>query len=220
MKKTIIILMLCLLCLGMFAACDNTEQPADTYSISLDQTTLSMGVYEKTSLTATVRNGAGQVSEQAVAWSSANPSVAEVTDGVVFAKGAGKTTVTAQLADGTKAECTVDVMYLGMIAQLSIRNVDDRALSIGKDQIYDLDMAVMYNGKDCTDADTTYTFMVADPSVISVSGDGQITALAEGTTELTVIAGWRGLGGSGLTGGEDAYGLKQVLQITVVAVEK
>ena len=103
-----------------------------------------------------------------------------------------------------------------MIAQLTFENVDNRALSIGVGQTYGLDMAVMYNGKDCMDADTVFTFQVADPAIISVSNDGQITALTEGTTELTVIATWRGLGGSGLTGGEDAYGLQQVLQITVV----
>ena len=209
--------MLSILCFAMLAACgDEKKDAAESYSISLDQTTLSMGVYEKISLTATVSNSTGEAAQQTVTWTSANPAVVEVSDGVVFAKSAGKTTVTAQLADGTKAECAVDVMYLGMIPQLSFRNVDNRALTVGLGQTYDLQMSVMYNGKDCTDADTTYTFQVADPAVISVSNDGQITALAEGTTELTVIATWRGLGGDGLTGGEDAYGLKQVLQITVV----
>ena len=210
-------LMMSVLCLSLLVACgDGDKATAESYSISLDQTTLSMGVYEKISLAATVTNASGEAAEQEITWSSTNPAVAEVSDGIVFAKGAGKATVVAQLADGTQAECAVDVMYLGMIAQLTFENVDNRALSIGVGQTYGLDMAVMYNGKDCMDADTVFTFQVADPAIISVSNDGQITALTEGTTELTVIATWRGLGGSGLTGGEDAYGLQQVLQITVV----
>ncbi len=219
MKKTICVLLACLMAVFAFAGCgekDKTqEKNAQSYEITLDQTSVSIGVYEKVVLTATVKDSAGQAAQQTVIWTSANPAVAEVTDGTVFAKGAGKTTVTAKLEDGTEATCTVEANYTGMVPQLVISNASG-SLSVAKGEAFTLELGVEYNGKDCTDPDTAYLFEVAAPSVATVSADGVITGVSEGTTELTVIADWRGLGGKNLDGGEDAYGLKQVIQIAVV----
>lgn len=218
MKKTICVLLACLMIASVCAGCGDQKpegENAQGYEISLDKTALSMGVYEKADLTATVTDAAGQAVQQTVTWVSANPAVAEVTDGTVFAKSAGKTTITAKLADGKEAVCTLEVNYLGIVPQLMLNNVTDN-LSVASGESFTLDLAIQYNGKDCTDSETTYLFEMADSSIATVSADGVIAGVSEGYTELTVIADWRGLGGKNLDGGEDAYGLKQVIQITVV----
>ena len=218
MKRILCVLLVGVLMLTAFVGCEKQQSAhsgKEGVQLSLDQTSLTMGVYEKAVLTATVTNNAGEAVQQGITWTSANPAVAEVADGVVFAKGAGKTTITAKLADGTEASCSVESTYLGIVPQLVLVNAGGN-ISVATGQSFTLEMNVQYNGKDCTDPDTTYVFEVSDASVATVSDNGVITGVAEGTCELTVVADWRGLGGKNLDGGEDAYGLKQVLEITVV----
>ena len=47
----------------------------------------------------------------AVTWNSSNPTVAMVNNGVVTAKGAGKTIITAMTENNLKATCEVTVQY-------------------------------------------------------------------------------------------------------------
>lgn len=224
MKKHPAILILMILSMVFsigLSACD-TEEPVQTdgvtYTITLDQTALSMTVYEKQTLTAVVRNSNGQVVDQTVTWSSSNSSVASVTDGVVLAAGAGTANITAALADGTTVSCTVTSAYTGVIPQLVLDNVTGGSLTIANGQSFTLNAKISFNGKDCTDSDTTFHYTVEDPSVATVSDDGVITAVAEGRTKITILAGWRGLGGENLNGGEDAYGLKIVVELSVAAL--
>ena len=129
MKRILCVLLVGVLMLTAFVGCEK-QQSADSgkegVQLSLDQTSLTMGVYEKAVLTATVTNNAGEAVQQGITWTSANPAVAEVADGVVFAKGAGKTTITAKLADGTEASCSVESTYLGIVPQLVLVNAIDQ----------------------------------------------------------------------------------------------
>lgn len=218
MRKILLALLVMLMTIGLLTGCGEKpeEQATESYTVTVDKDSLSMGVYEKQVISVTVTDSKGQTVEKPVTWTSSSPAVAEVTDGVVYAKSAGKATITAKLENGTEASCVVEAAYTGSIPQLILNNTDNGKLSIALGQTFVLENTITYNGQDCTDSDTTFIYAVTDTSVATVSDDGVITGVAEGTTELTVIASWRGLGGENLDGGEDAYGLKQVLQISVV----
>lgn len=219
MKKNItVIFILSLMCCMLLAGCG--EKPQDVarehYSVSINQTTAVLAVYGKLELTAAVTNSEGAATEDvAVAWSSSDPSVAEVTDGIVIAKGEGQAEITAKLSDEEAAVCQVTVEKNGIIPQLQVTNAADNKLTIANGQTYHLESVVSFGGEDCTDADTIFTFRTSDTSVATVSDDGVITAVSQGTTQIVATAAWRGMGGESLTGGRDAYGLRIVIELTV-----
>jgi len=81
--------------------------------ISLDKQNISLqvgnGAYATTSsLTATITPS--NATNKNITWSSSNPNVATVTDGIITAVGEGATTITVTTKDGNKkASCTVTV---------------------------------------------------------------------------------------------------------------
>lgn len=76
-------------------------------SITLDKTSVSMAQGEQMTLTATLTPE--DVTETAIRWTTNNPGVATVIDGVVKAKGAGTATITAWTRNGLTATCMVTV---------------------------------------------------------------------------------------------------------------
>ncbi len=192
-----------------------TENSDNKYSVTLDQESLSMVMYEKKTVVATVTDADGNAVDQVVTWKSSNPSIV-VEDGVVFAKGAGSATITASLEDGTKATCQVNATYEGIIPQLKL-NVNGDSLSVAQGQSFTLQPSVTFNGVTTNDEDTLYFYEVSDESIATVDENGVITAHKTGNVTVTVYAYWRGLGGLERVGGEDAYGLIITLNLAVVA---
>lgn len=79
----------------------------DSSSYVLDEIGKTLDLSEELTITDLAADAPADVD---VTWTSSDAAVAEVSDaGVVTAKKAGTATVTAALADGTKATCTVDV---------------------------------------------------------------------------------------------------------------
>jgi hypothetical protein len=93
----------------------NTEKKATcvitvsgSYSISLNADSLRIASGSTQTLVATIDPSDDS---QTVSWSSSNNGVATVTaDGAVTGVAAGTATITAELASGAKAECTVEVV--------------------------------------------------------------------------------------------------------------
>lgn len=192
---------------------EKTQPPATAVVLSV--TEQSVKVFEFFTLTATVTEDGVEV-EKSVVYSSDNVGVLTVdSSGKTFAKAAGTATVTATV-EGTSAtaSCKFTVTY-GASPVLTIDNVEENALSLGQDATFALELGVSFNGKDATDDDTTFGFTVADPTVVAVDASGVITALKTGTTDVTIYAAWRGLGGESMTGGENAFGLKQTIRVEV-----
>ena len=76
--------------------------------VSLSPTSAVLNVGQITTLTATV--SPGDATNKAVTWSTSNPSVATVSNGVVTAQGVGTATITVTTEDGGKtATCAVTV---------------------------------------------------------------------------------------------------------------
>ncbi|NBI62267.1 hypothetical protein D3Z38_04150 [Clostridiales bacterium] len=74
--------------------------------ITLDKTTLNLEVGKTDKLTATV--APENATDKAVTWTTSDAKIAEVKDGTVTAKAAGKATITAKAGDKT-ATCAVTV---------------------------------------------------------------------------------------------------------------
>ena len=85
-----------------------TAATVSVTGVSLDKTELSLTVGGTETLTATVVPA--NATNKAVTWTSSNPSVATVENGVVTAVSAGTATITVTTEDGAKtATCTVTV---------------------------------------------------------------------------------------------------------------
>ncbi len=193
----------------------STENSDSKYIVTLDQETLSMVMYEKQTIVATVTDAAGNAVDQAVTWKSSNPSIV-VEEGVVFAKGTGSAIITASLSDGTTATCQVNATYAGIVPQLKL-NVNGDSLTVAQGQSFTLQPSVTFNGAVTNDDDTSYFYEVSDESVATVDENGVITAHKTGSITVTVYGYWRGLGGLDRVGGEDAYGLIITLTLAVIS---
>ena len=190
------------------------DKEGSEYNITLDQGTVSMVMYEKKTLVATVKDADGNAVEQSISWKSSNSSII-VENGVIFAKGAGSAIITASLADGTSATCQVNATYEGIIPHLQL-NVNDDSLTVAQGQSFTLQPNVTFNGVVTNDDDTSYFYEVSDESVATVDENGVITAHKTGNVTVTVYGYWRGLGGLERVGGEDAYGLIITLTLAVI----
>lgn len=221
MKHNLIkILALSLVCGLLLAGCKEEKQSTEEngqYTVSLSHTTATMEVYGKLELTAMVKDSAGTpVEAPVVSWSSSDPKVAQVHDGIVIAGSEGQADITATLDSGETAVCRITTENKGMIPQVVVENITAGKLSIASGQTYHLTGKVTFGGADCTEADTIFSFRVADTSVATVSQEGVIQAVGQGSTQVIVTATWRGMGGEALAGGQDAYGLQMIIDLTVV----
>ncbi len=216
MKKIISIIVLVLILLSI-TSCVNPEQPdpqQETYTIQLNNNSMSIEVYERYQLSATILNSKGEVVVQEITWISSNPDIT-VNNGVVLAKNVGTAVITAKLSDGTSATCQVTSTSNGVIPQLKL-NVSDNMLSIMAGQKYTFIPNVYFNGLVANDIDTAFYYVVSDPNIATIDANGVLTANSSGSTTITVYASWRGLGGLSCIGGEDAYGLVFTINLTVM----
>lgn len=81
------------------------DTPIDTVSLSSTSANLKIG--DSLTLSATV--SPSYANNKTITWSSDNPAVATVSDGVINAIGEGRATITAQSHDGKSAQCLVVV---------------------------------------------------------------------------------------------------------------
>jgi hypothetical protein len=98
-----------ILCAAVATSCDkDKDESVAVTGVALDKTTLPLVVGASETLTATV--APEDATNKAVAWSSSDKAVADVTDGTVKAVAAGTATITVTTADGGKtAVCEVSV---------------------------------------------------------------------------------------------------------------
>ncbi len=87
--------------------CPEAEFDIPVTNITLNESNLELVAEETYTLTATLEPV--NAFNKKVLWSSSNPSVASVVDGVVTALAAGETTITATASSGLTASCAVTV---------------------------------------------------------------------------------------------------------------
>ena len=159
------------------ATCEITVEATPVTSITLDQTSASLKVKETVTLTATVTPD--DATDKTVTWTSSNPDISSVNDGVVTALKLGKATITAKAGDKTAiCEITVEATPVTSIT------LDKTSASLKVKET--ITLAATVTPDDATDKTVTWTS--SNPDVASVK-DGVVTALKLGKATITAKAG-------------------------------
>lgn len=116
---------------GLSAKCTVTVTPKEVDDISINKETLEMEIGDIEQLTVVI--SPADADDKTVTWHSADAKVASVnSDGVVTARKAGETTITATTSNGLTAECQVEVTDPNGIYS---PNADDVKVTTQKDRI-------------------------------------------------------------------------------------
>lgn len=162
-----------------------TAAPKPKITISASTASLQIGATK--TLTATV-SGA---TDTAVLWSTSNSAVATVSKGLVSAKAAGTTTITASAsADSTvKATCVITVSAPIGGALIVKQNITG-SIKIGETKY----QILINDSSGNAISRLECTFVSANSSVATVSAYGTISALKAGTAKITVTHPTKGTG--------------------------
>lgn len=121
-------------------------------------------------------------------WTSSNPNVVSVdSNGLVLAIGEGEATVTVTAGEYSSS-CTFTVLATNIAPYLKV-NATNNYLRLGEGAKYALSATMEYNAQSYDDFTCTYTSSNSD--VVTVSADGEITAVACGKATITLNAAWR-----------------------------
>ena len=119
--------------------------------------------------------------DKSVSWTSSQPSIASVQDGVITAHKEGNTIITVKSTDGGKtAKCSITV---------SAKVISVTGLSLDKTTVEltegdETNLTATVTPDNATNKNVTWTS--SDESVATVD-DGKVTAMEEGVTTITVI---------------------------------
>lgn len=180
MKKYLSILMIAVL--AVFASCsDNDDEVVAVTSVSLNKTALILPVGEKEKLVATIFPE--NATDRVVSWISSDNTVANIDDeGRVTAITLGTAVITATVS-GKSAQCTVTVST-NFVAITSI-SLNKNTLTLAVDG----EEALIATISPTDASDKTITWSSSDTKVATVDNVGKVKAIAEGTTEITAMAG-------------------------------
>ena len=151
---------------------------------------LIVGMTKKLEATITPEDATTKI----ITWTSSNTDVATVTaEGVVMAKGAGTSVITAKTYNGKTAKCTITVKQPVTAIALSDETV---SLWVGKKK------TLTATATPTTANNTSVNWSSSDNKVATVSSKGVITAKGKGTCTITCTAA-------------DGYGTKSTCEVTV-----
>ena len=176
---------------GKTATCNVTVVNTETgdvlpESISLSETTktLDLNGTKEFTLTATITPSNANTS---LTWASSKPDVATVTKGgKVTAVAKGTTTITVTTANGKTATCNVTVVNTetGDVLPESISlSETTKTLDLNGTKEFTLTATIRPSN---ANKENTLTWTSSKPDVATVTKDGKVTAVAEGTTTITV----------------------------------
>ncbi len=159
---------------GKEASCTVTVMKAPT-KVSLNKTSLTLGVGETFYLNSSFTNGEGAYQ---ITYSSSDSSIAIVAaaDGLVTAKKVGTAVVTVTTYNGEKASCAVTVKKAPTKVKLNTTS-----LTLGVGETYDLNSSLA-NGEGAHKI--TYSSSNPSTAVVAAAG-GLVTAKNVGTTTVT-----------------------------------
>jgi uncharacterized protein YjdB len=166
--------------MGVASTCTVTVTKKTVYvtSITLDRTSLEIARGDSYTLAATVLPE--DAVNKTVTWSSSNKSVATVdSNGKVTGVKAGTATITAKAGDRT-ATCEVKVIV--PVTSITL-NLSSKLLRENET----VKLTATVKPTDATYKDVTWTS--DNPQVASVSSDGTVTAVSEGTANISAKAG-------------------------------
>ena len=150
-------------------------------SVTLNKTSLALTEQETFQLSATV--SPDNATDKTVTWSSSNTAVATVSsNGLVTAVQEGSTTITAKAGDKT-ATCTVTVSK--KVIPVTSVSLNKTSLALTEQETFQLSATVSPDNA----TDKTVTWSSSNTAVATVSSNGLVTAVQEGSATITAKAG-------------------------------
>jgi len=171
MKEKLLKFCLCILLTGSLWGCDDYERTGVEESISVDKSSLSLFVGGQVQLTASP-------ADKIYTWTSEDPAVATVSDGLVEAVSEGVTNIIA--SDGI-AETKVPVTVETKISLTGIELSED-TLELSPDEYTTVLVTLIPDNANDIPGTTSWTS--ENTSVAVVDAGGKITAIAEGETGI------------------------------------
>lgn len=166
---------------GQSATCVITVAPIEVRHITLDRNTLNLGLNKTRTLVATILPT--NATDKTVTWTTSDSSVATVTSaGVVRGIAYGTATITATSSNGLTATCTVHVVPTP-VEGVSL-NKTSTTLIINGSTYGTEQLTATITPADAVNKNVTWTS--SNPAVATVSDNGLVTAVAKGTTTITV----------------------------------
>lgn len=165
---------------GFTATCKVTVKPVAVTGITLDQSEISMKVGDMIVLTPTIQPE--NATDQAVTWSSSNPTTVKVENGKLTALQEGTATITAKCGNKT-ATCTVTVQKADITAESVTLDLSSMELAVGGTA------RLTATVKPDEATVKTVQWSSSDDSVATVAADGTVTAVREGTATITAKCG-------------------------------
>ena len=181
-KRLLLILSLTLCGLLVFVGCkkdDETEEPTTSQELTLNYDNYRLEIFQSVTLKID-----GEY-DGTPTWTSDNPTVISVENGVVTALAEGSATITAKIGD-TTLTCNVTVAATADVPMLVFDGFEEISVMTG--DTYELTPYVLYKGEKYYDAE--FTYVVEDTQIATVSG-ATLTAQKVGQTVLYVSANWR-----------------------------
>lgn len=151
--------------------------PIKVTGVTLNETTKSIEAGESFTLTATV--SPENAKDKSIKWSSSDPNIAKVEDGLVTALAKGTCNIIATTNDGNfKAQCTVNVL------PSSVKGVQftESSVKILNGESYTLAYSILPENAE----NKNVKFSSSAPNVVSVDNSGKVTALQKGTSTITI----------------------------------
>ena len=159
------------------AKCVVKVNPTKVTGVTLNETTKSIEAGESFTLTATV--SPENAKDKSIKWSSSDPNIAKVEDGLVTALAKGTCNIIATTNDGNfKAQCAVNVL------PPSVKGVQftESSIKILNGENYTLTYSILPENAE----NKNVKFSSSAPNIVSVDNNGKVTALKEGTSTITI----------------------------------
>ncbi|MBR2451066.1 MAG: Ig domain-containing protein [Paludibacteraceae bacterium] len=158
------------------ATCQVTVKPRPVTSVALDKAEVTLEVKETTTLVATITPA--NATNQNVTWSTSDAQVATVENGVVTAVALGTATITVATEDGNlTATCVVTV------EPTSVTGVTLDLTELALEVPNTATLTATVAPEDATDKSVVWA---SDNDAVATVADGVVTAVAEGTANITV----------------------------------
>lgn len=168
-------------CIKVFTRLADKPKEINVEGVSLDKQSITLTEGETDTLTATITPD--NATNKNITWSTSNPDVASVQNGVVTANSAGTATITVTTEDGNKtAQCQVTVIQKPIeIIHVQGVSLDKTNITLTEGETDTLTATVMPD--DATNKNITWS--TSNPDVVSVQ-NGVVTANSAGTATITV----------------------------------
>ena len=149
-------------------------------SVTLNKTNLSLTTGETQNLIATVLPD--NAFNKNITWTSTNPSIASVNNGLVRANSEGIAIITAKGSNDKTATCIVTVTD-PVNTNIEVSSITLNKTNINLEKDHTETLVAIINPNNATDKTITWTS--SDPSIASVSASGVVEGISKGEAVIT-----------------------------------